>query len=35
MNFNDLKTQELVELYKKITDFTNFLEKEKQNIEKQ
>ncbi len=34
MNFNDLKTSELIEIYKKIDDFIKFLEKEQKKNEK-
>lgn len=30
MNFNNVKTGELIEIYKKIDEFLKFLEKEKQ-----
>lgn len=34
MEFNDLKTEELIEIYKKIEEFIKFLEKEEQAIKK-
>lgn len=35
MDFSDLKTDELIELYKRTEDFMKFLEKEKQEVLKQ
>lgn len=35
MEFNKMKTNELIETYKKIQDFIKFLEKEEQNNQKQ
>lgn len=35
MDFNKLKTQELIEIYKQIEDFLSFLEKESQSVEKE
>lgn len=34
MDFNDIKTEELIEIYKKIDEFVKFLDKEKQEIKK-
>ena len=34
MDFNDIKTDELIEIYKKIDEFIKFLEKEKQEAKK-
>ena len=34
MDFNDIKTDELIEIYKKIDEFIKFLEKEKQESKK-
>lgn len=35
MEFNDMKTDELMEAYKKIEDFIKYLEKQKQEANKQ
>lgn len=35
MEFDKMKTKELVEIYEKIEAFMSFLEKEKQEIEKE
>ena len=32
MDFNDVKTEELIEIYKKVNEFLKFLEKEQQDI---
>lgn len=34
MEFNDLKTEELIEIYKKTEEFIKFLEKEEQAVKK-
>lgn len=34
MHLKNVKTEELIDFYKKIDDFLKFLEKEKQGIEK-
>ena len=34
MDFNNVKTKDLIEFYKKIDDFIKYLEKEKQEVEK-
>lgn len=33
MDFNDIKTEELIEIYKKIDEFIKFLEKENEKRE--
>ena len=35
MNFNDMKTEDLIECYKKINEFISLLEKEEQEIKKE
>lgn len=35
MDFNDVKTEELIGIYKRIDEFLKFLEKEQQDIKKQ
>lgn len=35
MDFNDVKTEELIEIYKKVNELLKFLEKEQQDIKKQ
>ena len=34
MNFNNLETEELIEIYKKVDDFLKFLDKEHKKNEK-
>ena len=34
MEFNDLKTEELIKIYKKTEEFIKFLEKEEQAVKK-